>query len=88
MSRRLRPPPQTGRVSRELGCVAGGRGRCARSVGAWLPREPVPLPRASAPRSYVQCQGIPQGSVLSTLLCSLCYGDMESRLLPGIERDG
>ncbi|XP_015980177.2 telomerase reverse transcriptase isoform X2 [Rousettus aegyptiacus] len=39
-------------------------------------------------KSYVQCQGIPQGSVLSTLLCSLCYGDMESRLLPGIERDG
>lgn len=40
------------------------------------------------PRSYVQCQGVPQGSVLSTLLCSLCYGDMESRLLPGIQRDG
>ncbi|XP_024906273.1 telomerase reverse transcriptase [Pteropus alecto] len=39
-------------------------------------------------KSYVQCQGIPQGSVLSTLLCSLCYGDMESRVLPGIQRDG
>ncbi|XP_029796960.1 telomerase reverse transcriptase isoform X2 [Suricata suricatta] len=39
-------------------------------------------------KSYVQCQGIPQGSVLSTLLCSLCYGDMESRLFPGIQQDG
>uniref|UniRef100_A0A8D1T193 Telomerase reverse transcriptase n=1 Tax=Sus scrofa TaxID=9823 RepID=A0A8D1T193_PIG len=39
-------------------------------------------------RSYVQCQGIPQGSILSTLLCSLCYGDMENRLFPGIQRDG
>ncbi|XP_004411687.1 PREDICTED: telomerase reverse transcriptase isoform X2 [Odobenus rosmarus divergens] len=39
-------------------------------------------------KSYVQCQGIPQGSILSTLLCSLCYGDMESRLFPGIQQDG
>ncbi|XP_069348380.1 telomerase reverse transcriptase isoform X1 [Eulemur rufifrons] len=39
-------------------------------------------------RCYVQCQGIPQGSVLSTLLCSLCYGDMDQRLFPGIQRDG
>ncbi|XP_062943554.1 telomerase reverse transcriptase isoform X2 [Cynocephalus volans] len=39
-------------------------------------------------RSYVQCQGIPQGSVLSTLLCSLCYGDMENKLFSGIQQDG
>ncbi|XP_034513001.1 telomerase reverse transcriptase [Ailuropoda melanoleuca] len=39
-------------------------------------------------KSYVQCQGIPQGSILSTLLCSLCYGDMEGRLFPGIQQDG
>ncbi|XP_023095586.2 telomerase reverse transcriptase isoform X2 [Felis catus] len=39
-------------------------------------------------KSYVQCQGIPQGSILSTLLCSLCYGDMESRLFSGIQQDG
>ncbi|XP_004698159.1 telomerase reverse transcriptase [Echinops telfairi] len=37
---------------------------------------------------YVQCQGIPQGSILSTLLCSLCYGDMENTVLPGIQQDG
>ncbi|XP_068932525.1 telomerase reverse transcriptase isoform X2 [Petaurus breviceps papuanus] len=37
---------------------------------------------------YLQCQGIPQGSVLSTLLCSLCYGNMENTLLPGIQQDG
>lgn len=40
------------------------------------------------PRSYVQCQGVPQGSILSTLLCSFCYGDMENELFPGIQRDG
>ncbi|XP_078395617.1 telomerase reverse transcriptase [Cetorhinus maximus] len=37
---------------------------------------------------YVQCCGIPQGSLLSTLLCSLCYGDMENRLFSGIQEDG
>ncbi|XP_066231030.1 telomerase reverse transcriptase isoform X1 [Saccopteryx leptura] len=37
---------------------------------------------------YVQCQGVPQGSILSTLLCSLCYGDMESRMFPGLQQDG
>uniref|UniRef100_UPI00398F37AC telomerase reverse transcriptase n=1 Tax=Pristiophorus japonicus TaxID=55135 RepID=UPI00398F37AC len=37
---------------------------------------------------YVQCCGIPQGSMLSTLLCSLCYGDMENKLFSGIQEDG
>lgn len=46
------------------------------------------LPASSCPRSYVQCQGIPQGSILSTLLCSLCYGDMENKLFAGMRRDG
>lgn len=46
------------------------------------------LPPTSFPRFYVQCQGIPQGSILSTLLCSLCYGDMESRVFPGLQQDG
>lgn len=41
-----------------------------------------------APRSYVQCQGVPQGSILSSVLCSLCYGDMESKVFPGIQQDG
>lgn len=45
-------------------------------------------PPASSSRSYVQCQGVPQGSVLSTLLCSLCYADMENKVFPGIQRDG
>nr|XP_040127881.1 telomerase reverse transcriptase isoform X7 [Ictidomys tridecemlineatus] len=39
-------------------------------------------------RCYVQCRGIPQGSVLSTLLCSLCYGDMENKLFAGVQQDG
>ncbi|KAM9228227.1 telomerase reverse transcriptase [Leptosomus discolor] len=39
-------------------------------------------------RYYLQCCGIPQGSILSTLLCSLCYGDMENRLLCGVQQDG
>ncbi|XP_048448632.1 telomerase reverse transcriptase, partial [Rhincodon typus] len=37
---------------------------------------------------YAQCCGIPQGSLLSTLLCSLCYGDMDKKLLSGIQEDG
>ncbi|XP_072139479.1 telomerase reverse transcriptase isoform X1 [Mobula birostris] len=37
---------------------------------------------------YVQCCGIPQGSLVSALLCSLCYGDMENKLLSGIQEDG
>uniref|UniRef100_A0A8C5KPZ6 Telomerase reverse transcriptase n=1 Tax=Jaculus jaculus TaxID=51337 RepID=A0A8C5KPZ6_JACJA len=39
-------------------------------------------------RCYVQYQGIPQGSILSTLLCSLCYGDMENKLFAGVQQDG
>ncbi|XP_066572083.1 telomerase reverse transcriptase isoform X2 [Amia ocellicauda] len=38
--------------------------------------------------TYRQCCGIPQGSIVSTLLCSLCYGDMENRLLKGVKEDG
>uniref|UniRef100_A0A8I6AEW6 Telomerase reverse transcriptase n=1 Tax=Rattus norvegicus TaxID=10116 RepID=A0A8I6AEW6_RAT len=36
-------------------------------------------------RFYVQCQGIPQGSSLSTLLCSLCFGDMENKLFAEVQ---
>ncbi|XP_051007030.1 telomerase reverse transcriptase [Acomys russatus] len=39
-------------------------------------------------RCYVQCQGIPQGSILSTLLCSLCFGDMENKLFAEVQQDG
>ncbi|XP_034379439.1 telomerase reverse transcriptase isoform X2 [Arvicanthis niloticus] len=39
-------------------------------------------------RYYMQCQGIPQGSILSTLLCSLCFGDMENKLFAEIQQDG
>ncbi|KAM6157019.1 telomerase reverse transcriptase [Erethizon dorsatum] len=39
-------------------------------------------------RCYVQGQGVPQGSILSTLLCSLCYGDMENMLFAGVQQDG
>lgn len=35
-------------------------------------------------RTYRQCQGIPQGSVVSSLLCCLCYGHMENVLFKGI----
>ncbi|XP_069766142.1 telomerase reverse transcriptase isoform X2 [Narcine bancroftii] len=37
---------------------------------------------------YIQCCGIPQGSLISTLLCGLCYGDMENQLFAGIQDDG
>ncbi|KAL1783552.1 telomerase reverse transcriptase [Sigmodon hispidus] len=39
-------------------------------------------------RCYVQCRGIPQGSSLSTLLCSLCFGDMENKLFAKVQQDG
>ncbi|XP_075068775.1 telomerase reverse transcriptase isoform X2 [Mixophyes fleayi] len=37
---------------------------------------------------FVQCCGIPQGSMLSALLCSLCYGDLENKMFAGIQKDG
>ncbi|XP_078284202.1 telomerase reverse transcriptase [Rhinoraja longicauda] len=37
---------------------------------------------------YVQGCGIPQGSLVSALLCSLCYGDMEKKFFSGIQEDG
>ncbi|XP_006990067.2 telomerase reverse transcriptase isoform X1 [Peromyscus maniculatus bairdii] len=39
-------------------------------------------------KCYVQRQGIPQGSSLSTLLCSLCFGDMENKLFAEVQQDG
>ncbi|KAG8133145.1 hypothetical protein E2320_010959, partial [Naja naja] len=39
-------------------------------------------------RYYVQRCGIPQGSILSTLLCNLCYADMENKLLCNLQKDG
>ncbi|MGH0171205.1 UNVERIFIED_CONTAM: hypothetical protein FKN15_060208 [Acipenser sinensis] len=39
-------------------------------------------------KTYLQRCGIPQGCILSTLLCCLCYGDMENKLLSGVQRDG
>ena len=33
------------------------------------------------PRFFLQSRGIPQGSVISTLLCTLYYGDIEEKLL-------
>ncbi|XP_076006113.1 telomerase reverse transcriptase [Genypterus blacodes] len=39
-------------------------------------------------KTYRQCRGIPQGSVVSTLLCCLCYGHMENVLFRDICKDG
>uniref|UniRef100_UPI0037E8C812 telomerase reverse transcriptase n=1 Tax=Semicossyphus pulcher TaxID=241346 RepID=UPI0037E8C812 len=40
-------------------------------------------------KTYRQCRGIPQGSVVSSLLCCLCYGHMENSLFKHItERKG
>ncbi|XP_015212308.2 telomerase reverse transcriptase isoform X1 [Lepisosteus oculatus] len=39
-------------------------------------------------KTYRQCCGIPQGSIVSTLLCSLCYGDMENRILGDLKENG
>ncbi|KAL5006466.1 hypothetical protein ScPMuIL_015272 [Solemya velum] len=38
-------------------------------------------------RHYVQREGIPQGSVLSTILCNFYYGQMESELMNVTEED-
>uniref|UniRef100_A0A8C7DCL6 Telomerase reverse transcriptase n=1 Tax=Oncorhynchus kisutch TaxID=8019 RepID=A0A8C7DCL6_ONCKI len=38
--------------------------------------------------SFRQCQGIPQGSVASSLLCCLCYGHMENLLFPNVSQRG
>lgn len=35
-------------------------------------------------RTYRQSRGIPQGSVVSSLLCCLCYGHMENVLFKDI----
>ncbi|XP_052015823.1 telomerase reverse transcriptase isoform X2 [Apodemus sylvaticus] len=39
-------------------------------------------------RCYVQCRGILQGSSLSTLLCSICFGEMENKMFAEVQRDG
>ncbi|XP_074542590.1 telomerase reverse transcriptase [Halichoeres trimaculatus] len=37
-------------------------------------------------RTYRQCRGIPQGSVISSMLCCLCYGHMENTLLKSLTK--
>ncbi|XP_038164972.1 telomerase reverse transcriptase isoform X2 [Cyprinodon tularosa] len=37
-------------------------------------------------KTYRQCRGIPQGSVVSSLLCCLCYGHMENTLFRDITK--
>uniref|UniRef100_A0A3B5KXR5 Telomerase reverse transcriptase n=1 Tax=Xiphophorus couchianus TaxID=32473 RepID=A0A3B5KXR5_9TELE len=37
-------------------------------------------------KTYHQCRGIPQGSVVSCLLCCLCYGHMENVLFKDITK--
>ncbi|XP_041702578.1 telomerase reverse transcriptase isoform X2 [Coregonus clupeaformis] len=39
-------------------------------------------------KTFRQCQGIPQGSVVSSLLCCLCYGHMENLLFPDVAQRG
>uniref|UniRef100_A0A7N6A6C7 Telomerase reverse transcriptase n=1 Tax=Anabas testudineus TaxID=64144 RepID=A0A7N6A6C7_ANATE len=38
-------------------------------------------------KTYRQCRGIPQGSVVSSLLCCLCYGHMENVLFKDITKN-
>ncbi|XP_043994992.1 telomerase reverse transcriptase isoform X1 [Gambusia affinis] len=38
-------------------------------------------------KTYHQCRGIPQGSVVSCLLCCLCYGHMENVLFKDITKN-
>ncbi|XP_072268099.1 telomerase reverse transcriptase isoform X12 [Pyxicephalus adspersus] len=37
---------------------------------------------------FVQCCGIPQGFMLSALLCSLCYGDLENKVFYEVQKNG
>uniref|UniRef100_A0A674CXJ4 Telomerase reverse transcriptase n=1 Tax=Salmo trutta TaxID=8032 RepID=A0A674CXJ4_SALTR len=39
-------------------------------------------------KRFRQCSGIPQGSVVSSLLCCLCYGHMENFLFPNVSQRG
>ncbi|XP_051811535.1 telomerase reverse transcriptase [Acanthochromis polyacanthus] len=39
-------------------------------------------------KTYRQCRGIPQGSVVSSLLCCLCYGHMENVLFKDTQKKG
>ncbi|XP_055749231.1 telomerase reverse transcriptase [Salvelinus fontinalis] len=39
-------------------------------------------------KTFRQRQGIPQGSVVSSLLCCLCYGHMENLLFPNVSQRG
>ncbi|XP_012706833.2 telomerase reverse transcriptase [Fundulus heteroclitus] len=39
-------------------------------------------------KTYRQCRGIPQGSVVSSLLCCLCYGHMENVLFKDVTENG
>eukprot|EP00979_Chaetoceros_neogracilis_P017164 scaffold10181_cov190-Chaetoceros_neogracile.AAC.1 len=52
-----------------------------------LSRNLVVLKDQFAPQLLLQTSGIPQGSILSSLLCNYYYGDIESHLFEGIFDD-
>lgn len=53
---------------------------CLQTSVCLLANDRLPLQQVSG-RLYRQKTGIPQGSILSSLLCSLFYGDMEKTRL-------
>lgn len=83
----IRIPPGGSGVCTPV-CACGCVCACVYDVNVRLAVAGPPADHILPPRSYIQCQGIPQGSILSTLLCSFCYGDMENKLFPGVQQDG
>ena len=66
------------------GIAEGGGVGIPEGGGVGRPTAPAGQPSA---RVFLQTRGIPQGSVLSSSLCNLYFGDMELRhVLPALER--
>jgi len=83
--RGIQQPPAAAGAATGTGPEAAAHAQLLGSTGAMTrphSKQQLPQPR---PRVFLQSKGIPQGSVLSTSLCNLYFGDMElQQVLPAL----
>jgi len=67
-----------------INCQIAKKGNILALIKEHLSNHVVVAKRRFGPQLLVQDTGIPQGSVLSTMLCNFYYGDIEKQFLEGV----
>lgn len=69
-----------------VSCAVAKNSQVLEQIDEHLKSHLVVTPGRRGNRYLLQSRGVPQGSTLSTLLCNLYYGRIESRLLKSVEQ--